>query len=261
MDLRISWISIMRLTHSSPLMQQKAPARPLCFAPRYAQPGINSGIKHGFSIVHSQSPLKNLFKRSPPVPSKEPSSSFSPTQLTTLLSSFPFPPFLLGVPLPFASANPLPSSPANPSVSSPLTTSPNSVLESGCRAFSRLHSVQYVAYSSWTVGAQFFTIEDFEGVAKMERAAARFDLSREISAQRAAFCWRLSFCRRCGVPLLRIAEVTRAMWAMVARGAVEDVRAARDEARLLDREGEERLVFSPSGDLEGDKRLRVLSSF
>ncbi len=113
-----------------------------------------------------------------------------------------------------------------------------------------------MAYSSRIVGAKFCVeVEDLEGVAKIERAAARFDLSREMSAQRAAFCWRLSVCRRCGVPLLRIAEVTWAMWAIVARGAVVDVRVAREAAKGLGREGEERFGFSPKGDFDGEKRL------
>lgn len=94
----------------------------------------------------------------------------------------------------------------------------------------------------------------------MERAAARLDLSSDIRAQRAAFCWRLRVCRRCGVLLLSAAEVTRAMWAIVARGAVVGVRAAREAASVLGcedegLEGDDRLMFSPSGDLDGEKGL------
>lgn len=52
--------------------------------------------------------------------------------------------------------------------------------------------------------------------------------SRDTRAQRMAFCWRLSVVRREEAPAwLRVAEVTRIMWARVARGAVRGVSAVR----------------------------------
>ena len=60
------------------------------------------------------------------------------------------------------------------------------------------------------------------------------------------------------MPLLKTEAVTRAMWAIVARGAVSGVRRARDSARVIGslpvrggELGEDRLMFSSSGALEG----------
>ena len=60
------------------------------------------------------------------------------------------------------------------------------------------------------------------------------------------------------MPLPRAADVTRAMCAIVTRGAEVGVRAAREAARVLGREGEDRLGFSPNGDFDGERKALTL---
>src|SRR5262245_37910998 len=101
-------------------------------------------------------------------------------------------------------------------VSKLLTTSLNSVAVSGWSTLSFRHRVQYVSKSCFTVGAA--DRGDLGGDLKMLLALRCF-LPSAMRAHSAAFCCRFSACTRCVVPFPNIAEVTRAMWATVARGA------------------------------------------
>lgn len=80
--------------------------------------------------------------------------------------------------------------------------------------------------------------------------------SRAARAHKAAFCWMFRCARRCERPLLNTAAVTRATWAMVARGAVSGLRwaiglAMMDCCFLGERAGEDMNGFSLRGVLDG----------
>ena len=102
---------------------------------------------------------------------------------------------------------------------------------------------------------------DLEGVLEtLSPADARFFLSMAVREQSTAFCWRLRFCRRWVVPLLKTAAVILAMCAIVARGAVSVVSCARDAASIscaFAFEGavavaDDKLIFSTNGVFEGE---------